>query len=230
LDYHSHTQGGEMIFRDQITLGKLPIILVMVTLLVSIGLSAISYVLLATHPGIVQRPEVHAPILIPVKRFDPEYHRAIGQKFIMSFGCWNRFNLERQMVYAISMADESIHDRLRAEYSRESDLAKKMKISRQTVIEDVSQKWVEPKTGESQFSFLVRVNEWWGGTAQDPRWFLYHIQIRDVEPTTDTRIVALVTGFVLTDITDRVLKDRQGDPSSTSPPSHSSPDSSDKKP
>ena len=197
-----------MILRDQLLLGKIPLVMVISSLFFSCGVNLFSFSLLAQHPGIIQNKEIREPQIVAPKAFDPMYQRAIGQRWIKSYGCWNRWNLESQITYARGLSSEKLALEVGLRLNRFQTLANRLRITRQTTIEDVFSRWDDEKIRQSQFAYLVRVDEWWAGTPQDPQWFMYSLQFEDVPADDKSRIVANVIGFSSVEVTDKVLADR----------------------
>lgn len=196
-------------FSQEVTVGKIPILAVVVALLIGQGFGLYVWWVYTTKKPIVQIADVVRTTVVEKTTFDPEYHKAIGQRFLWNIGNWNRWNLARQMSVAMGMGDEQVVTALRGRYLQYGAMAERLRVVRRSVIEDAAFGWADPDTGVSQHRYLVRTDEWWSGTPQDPRWEDITLQMKNRSSReSGYAAMAVVIGMKSRDLTEAIMAER----------------------
>lgn len=194
--------------RDQTTLGKFPWIVVMVAITTANVLAGMTYYVYASRPGIIQHPEIFSPVLVNPKQFDPDYHIAVGQRFLNTLENYNRFNFQRQMGNAGEMVAEPVRRALYQRYLSNEAFVTKMKVTRKPAIEKTEVSRVDKRHQVTDVAYLVRMDEWWSGVKQFPSWSWVTLRIAETTATASDRLAAQIESYDSRDVTDAVMKER----------------------
>lgn len=198
-----------MIFRDQLTLGRLPLLLVLGTIAASVMVLLQGFRVLNGTPPVLQLPDVTAVSRVEPYRFNEDYCTAFGAQFIRVFGNWNRYNMERQLLITRSMGSNAFKQQMQEYLASNMVSWQKLRATRMSRPIETKLNWIDHAKRQCELLYLVRQNEWWGGQLQSSKLIIYTLEIGAQSGDADNPYLVEILGMSAKDVTPA---DDKGDP------------------
>ena len=188
-------------FSDQLTLGRIPLVLVSCAIGFALVVLVATYRVIAVYPPTIQVPGVKHEFETGIYSYNADYHVAFGRRFLKIYGRWNNYNFERQMLFAMDMASDVFRGRIQERYAKESAIATTLKITHMAFVRSCQIVTKDPGNRSSQVEYLVEEREWYAGTPSGtPHWYKTTLAIRDINVEKAEIYLCVVDGMERTEV------------------------------